>query len=97
MLRGVRPRSVAGFGIRGRQSLRPALISIQAHHSQTRSDVLLLANTCAFRSSHLQLVKPVQLRTISNTRNLKQTQLDNMAEPTGLIANSGIELLTFGL
>jgi hypothetical protein len=97
MLRSARPRPVAGFSIRSSQSLRPALVPIQAIHSQTRSDVLPLASTRDFGSSHLQFIKPAQLRTISHTPNRQQTSPDDMAEPTGLIAKSGIELLTFGL
>jgi hypothetical protein len=96
----VRHIPVAGSGIRSPAALRSALsllIASQRDRSfQTLSDVVVpLTGTRPPSSSHLRPLIHTQLRTISTAPNSQRTS-DEMAEPTGLIAKSGIELLTFG-
>jgi hypothetical protein len=100
MLGSVRHGPLAGFGIRIRSQVPPtALISIPRHSRTFHAlyDVVPLTTTPKPRSSHLRPAQqPQQLRTITATTTRLQSTPEEMAEPTGLIAKSGIELLTFG-
>lgn len=105
MLRPVRPCLLAGFGIRSQAVPGVAAVPlIRTHHSSTfpaHSDVVPLTTTSTRkpRSSHLKFVQPLnspRSKTITTTGSKLQQTPDEMAEPTGLIAKSGIELLTFG-
>ncbi len=95
----VRPCPLAGLGIRSQAVPRAALI--RTHHTHSflpRSDVLTQTYTREARSSHIRPANPPSLRPFSTTAANLQNKLDEMAaEPTGLIADSGIELLTWGL
>lgn len=52
--------------------------------------------TVSPRPLSLRFPTRIHSKTLSSATNLAQTTSDEMAEPTGLIAQSGIELLTFG-
>src|SRR5690349_1036977 len=97
MMLSLRHCALAGSGIRSLASARPAFMSfVRTHHLQSfhsHCDVLPLNQRQEPCSSRLQPLNLLQLRSISTT---SQRRSDDMAEPTGLIANSGIELLTWG-
>ena len=95
----VRPCSLAGLHIRSQAIPRAALIrNLHTQSFLPRSDVLTRTYTRELRSSYIRPVNPPSLRLISTTAANLQNKSDEMAaEPTGLIADSGIELLTWGL
>lgn len=88
MLCSVRRCPLAGRSIRSRSS-RPVLASI---HTLSRSYQKAVP-TYPPRPKQ----RPVVARAFSTSTSVSgPTTSDEMAEPTGLIAKSGIELLTFG-
>ncbi len=98
MMRPV-PRSLpAGFGIRGLAAPRVAVAGF--HCSRTLDVVSQRKARESPLPARIQAVNYLQqhqqLRTIATTTNRQQQESPEMAEPTGLVAKSGIELLTFG-
>ncbi|KAH6843027.1 glutathione S-transferase II [Chaetomium sp. MPI-CAGE-AT-0009] len=97
----IRQWPLAGSGIRSRTALGTVLTNSHRNRSfytHTHHNLVPLTRTTTHLSSpsHLRPINPPQLRTIFSTAPKLQAKPDEMADPTGLIANSGIELLTFG-
>ena len=89
-----RYRLLAGHGIKSQGNLRAATV-VNPHHRSV--SIYRNAASCKSDSSHHLLpVERAQRRAIFTTCPNLQSKVDEMAEPTGLIAKSGIELLTFG-